>query len=56
MTRLQKFLLGFLPPDRRAAAEAESRRWKVICADCGHATSIWDMGGVRYGATGRTLT
>lgn len=56
MTRLQRFLLGFLPQDRRAEAEAESRRWKVICAACGHSASIWDMGGVRYGATGRSLT
>jgi len=56
MTRLQKFLLGILPPDRRAEAEAESRRWKVVCAACNQATSIWDMGGVRYGATGHSLT
>ena len=56
MTRLQKFLLGFLPPNRRAEAEAESRRWKIICAVCSHTTSIWDMGGVRFGATGRSLT
>ncbi len=56
MTRLQKLLLGFLPAHRRADAEAESRQWKIICAACGHATSIWDMGGVRYGASGKSLT
>lgn len=56
MTRLQKLLLSLLPAQRRAEAEAESRQWKTICAACGHATSIWDAGGVRYGASGRTFT
>lgn len=56
MTPLQKFLLAFLPAHRHAEAEAESRQWKIICAACGHATSVWDMGGVRYKGGGRPLT
>ncbi len=56
MTRFQKFLLGLLPAHRRAEAEAESREWKIICAACGHSTSVWDMGGVRYKGSGRRLT
>ena len=42
-------------PGRRwvtAAMEAESREWLVRCPACGHEQSIWELGGVRYGARG----
>ena len=35
--------------------EAESREWRVVCA-CGHDPSIWDIGGIRYKATGKPRT
>lgn len=31
--------------------EAESRSWIVRC-ECGHARSIWDLGGIRWKAAG----
>lgn len=34
---------------RMSAVEAESRQWMVKCP-CGFEQSIWDLGGVRYGA------
>lgn len=34
------------------ALEAESREWLVRCPACGHARSVWDLGGVRYKAHG----
>ena len=35
---------------RAAEAERESRAWMVICPRCEHARSVWELGGVRYGA------
>lgn len=55
MTRGQRFLLRFVPKSRRADAERESREWMMTCP-CGETTSIWDMGGIRYGAKSRGKT
>jgi hypothetical protein len=33
--------------------EAESRSWMVRC-DCGFERSVWDMGGIRWKARGRS--
>lgn len=44
--------------ERRAPAraaqsiEAESRSWVLRCLSCGHGRTIWDLGGVRWGAAG----
>jgi uncharacterized Zn finger protein len=39
--------------DRRMGdVEAESRQWMVQCP-CGFERSVWDLGGVRYGARSR---
>ncbi len=32
--------------------EAESRTWMMRCPRCGHETSVWDNGGMRYRALG----
>lgn len=56
MTRLQKFLMRFIPARHRAEAEADSRAWHMVCAACGHARSIWDLGGIKWKATGNSLT
>ncbi len=34
--------------------KAESQAWHLVC-DCGHATSVWDRGGIRYGASGKPM-
>jgi RNase P subunit RPR2 len=39
-----------------AAIERETREWFVVCQNCGHAVSVWDMGGIRYKAKGNQKT
>lgn len=41
-----------LMPRHAASLEAESRRWMMTCR-CGFQRSIWDLGGIRYKASGR---
>jgi hypothetical protein len=51
-TLTQRIVLRLMP--RRAEAiERESREWFVTCPNCGLERSIWDLGGVRYGAKSR---
>lgn len=45
-------LLRFLPGHVAADMERESRAWKLICPKCGHVTSYWEIGGVRWKAAG----
>lgn len=56
MTLLQRLILAFLPAAKRAAAEAETRAWHYTCETCGHARSVWDLGGIRWKAKGRRTT
>ncbi len=35
-----------------AKIETESRSWFWRCELCGHEFSVWDMGGIRYKASG----
>lgn len=51
MSFLQKVMLAVVPPKWAAAIETESRTWVMQCA-CGHVTSVWEMGGIRYKASG----
>jgi len=44
--------LRLLGPEGAAAAEAESRAWLVTCPNCDFSRSVWDMGGIRYKASG----
>lgn len=53
---LRKVILWFMPAKMKAAAEAESRAWISTCQHCGAGTSIWDLGGIRYKATGEPTT
>jgi hypothetical protein len=34
----------------RERAIAESKEWFVVCPNCGHARSYWEIGGLRYKA------
>jgi len=56
MTRTQRLLTGLVPRAWAAAMEADSRRWMVRCHACGFARSIWEIGGVRWKATGSSAT
>lgn len=51
--RLRLFL-RLLGPEAAAAAEAESRAWLLVCPHCGLTRSVWEMGGIRYRASGAT--
>ena len=53
MSRTQRLITGLAPSSWAASMEAESRSWMVRCPACGFAQSIWDLGGIRWKATGR---
>ncbi|MGH7163054.1 MAG: hypothetical protein ACREID_06195 [Planctomycetota bacterium] len=55
MRVLQRFFSRVLPRRWAASMEAESRTWVMRCR-CGHETSIWEMGGIRWKAAGTPLT
>lgn len=48
----QKFIKLFVPSSLFASMEAESRSWMVKCSNCNHERSIWELGGIRWGAAG----
>ena len=47
----RRFILGLSSPKTGEAIEKESRNWMVQCP-CGHERSVWEMGGIRSGASG----
>ena len=51
MSRLQRLITALVPRSWAASMEAESRAWKLRCA-CGNEQSIWELGGIRWKATG----
>lgn len=53
MASFMQRLVTRLMPGRAAEIERESRQWDVICPRCGHAQSLWDLGGIRYKATSK---
>jgi uncharacterized protein with PIN domain len=53
MSFFQKLLTAVLPKDSIRNMEAESRAWMMRCPDCGHEISVWEAGGIRYGASGK---
>jgi DNA-directed RNA polymerase subunit M/transcription elongation factor TFIIS len=52
MSFIQSLLRAVLPKTTFARMETESRSWILTCPKCGHKQSIWDMGGIRAGASG----
>jgi len=56
MSRTQRILTGLAGAETAAAMEAHSRAWLVQCPNCGHSRSIWELGGIRYKATGSPRT
>lgn len=56
MSLIQKVFKSVLPRAKAEAMEAESRRWLAECGNCGHARSLWDLGGIRWKATGKPRT
>jgi hypothetical protein len=48
---IQRFFVAIFPRSWAESMEADSRRWMMRCR-CGFARSIWDLGGIRWKATG----
>jgi len=53
MSSLQRFFLRIFPRAWGEAMEASSRNWLLHCP-CGHERSVWETGGIRWGASGKT--
>ncbi len=51
MSRLQRIITALVPRNWAVAMEAASRAWILRCP-CGHERSIWEIGGIRWKATG----
>lgn len=49
MPFFQKLMAKLFSKETMAAMEADSKDWIVRCP-CGHETSVWELGGIRYGA------
>ena len=48
MTRIQRFATWLFGP----GVGRESREWVVECGHCHHIDNVWDLGGIRYKASG----
>jgi hypothetical protein len=55
MSRFQRMITRLVPASWAASMEAASRQWIVRCPSCGAEQSIWDLGGIRWKATGSKL-
>lgn len=56
LSRIQRLFARLVDQPTFAAMEAHSRAWRVRCLNCSHARSIWALGGIRYKASGTSLT
>ena len=52
MSRIQKFFTWIFPASWSQSMEADSRRWFMKCLECNFEQSYWDLGGIRWKATG----
>jgi len=52
---LRNWFLKIMPLRIRDKVMAESQRWQTSCRNCGHASTIWDLGGLRGGAVGQKM-
>lgn len=52
MSWIQRFFTFILPRSWAESMEADSRKWMLKCLRCGFERSFWDMGGIRWKATG----
>ena len=52
MSGMRDFILRVVPRSWAESMEAESRQWMLKCQNCGFEQSIWDVGGLRWKASG----
>ncbi|MBE9029315.1 hypothetical protein IQ266_06005 [filamentous cyanobacterium LEGE 11480] len=55
MSKIQSLVKKYLPQSWSQALESESRTWVVECSHCCAETSVWEMGGIRYKASGNPM-
>jgi len=56
LSSIQRFFVWIFPASWAASMEADSRRWHMKCLKCGFEESYWDLGGIRWKATGNQRT
>ena len=49
---IRKLLRTLMSEDSFRRVEEESRDWYFTCGTCGQEFSVWDLGGIRYRASG----
>jgi hypothetical protein len=54
MSGLQRLITRLVPKRWAESMEADSRRWMLKCSNCGFERSVWEMGGIRWKATGNS--
>jgi serine/threonine protein kinase/uncharacterized protein YneF (UPF0154 family) len=54
LSGLHRFFQRWFPASWFEKMKAESQQWHLVC-DCGHATSYWERGFTRYGASGKPM-
>lgn len=50
MSFIQRLVKTLLPHRLSDAMQKESERWLLHCPACAGTQSVWDVGGVRFGA------
>ncbi|MBA2595999.1 MAG: hypothetical protein M3Q50_07110 [Chloroflexota bacterium] len=56
MSQIQRLLGRIVPRSWATSMESESRNWIVRCRSCGFERSLWELGGIRWKATGSKWT
>lgn len=51
MSLIQYLFLVIFPAQSFEKMRANSMKWRVQCDTCGDGKSIWELGGIRFGAT-----
>ena len=52
MSGIQRFFKAIFPASWAESMEAHSRKWMMRCPKCDFEQSFWDMGGIRWKASG----
>lgn len=50
---VQRLFLSLLPARWGESLYRSSQDWKITCPSCSYSVSVWDAGGIRWGAKSR---
>jgi len=53
MGLIQRLFTKILPASIMEKMRHDSQRWRIRCLTCDHSLSVWDAGGIRWGASSR---